>query len=87
METENQPNNSEETNELVANTLSVILDLFKPSAEITDDSMTTPELCEIVSDHIGIVLTSQVVKSMLDAGYIYKFSLARREMVWCMEMV
>lgn len=71
----------------ISRVLKSILDHFSPADDITDDSLTTAELAEMVREHLGFVVENQVYKSMIDAGYHYKFSFSRREVLWMMELV
>lgn len=71
----------------ISRVLNSILDHFSPSDDITDDSLTTAELAEMVRDHLGFVVGNQIYKAMIDAGYHYKFSFSRREVVWMMELL
>lgn len=64
----------------------VVIANFKPCQEITDDSMTTAEVLEIVGSHVGFVLPRQIYLLMKDAGFKSQFSYARKELVWLMEL-
>lgn len=67
--------------------LDAILVNFRPAGEITEDSLTTQEIAQIVSSHMGPVSDNTIYNCMLKSGYRFKFSFARNDIVWMMEFV
>jgi hypothetical protein len=76
----------ENNNAEVLQAFNLVIQNFMPCDEISDDSFTTEELRELVADHVGLAFSAQIYKLMIEAGFASKFSYARKELVWMMEL-
>lgn len=72
--------------ESIRSILNVILLNFVPSQQITQDSMTTNELQEIIEDHAGATNKKTICLCMEEAGYRSSFNYATSQLLWMMDM-
>jgi len=72
--------------ETVRSILNDIIKHFEPSQQVTEDSMTTNELMEIIEDHFGSVNKKTICVCMEQGGFRSSFSYASSQLVWMMKM-
>lgn len=66
-------------------TVQKMLSNYSPTTMKSGDCMSTKEIKELISDHLGFSSGSLIFEIMLELGYEDAFDFVRKEFVWLME--